>query len=89
MSVKDGYRPVLSASELFDGSDTIDFLLIDRNESTEDGRYILLATPDFYVDRNVETIVKMEFALIKERVQRSHFPLGKTHNFLLTPKEQQ
>jgi len=66
VSAKDGYRAVLSVSEIFNRSDNVDFLLIDRNESTEDGRYILFATPDFYVDRNVKAIAKMEVTFIKD-----------------------
>jgi hypothetical protein len=60
-SAKDGYRAVFSASEIFNRSDTMDFLLIDRNESSEDGRYIIFATPDFYVDRNVKSVERIEF----------------------------
>jgi hypothetical protein len=35
-------------------------LRIDQKESKKDGRHTLFATPDFFVDRNVKAMEKIE-----------------------------
>jgi hypothetical protein len=60
VSAKDGYRAVFSMSEIMNRNDNQDFLLNDLKDSPKEGRYTLIA-PDFFVDRNVKGIEKMEF----------------------------
>jgi len=65
VSAQDGYRGVFSTSEIANRNDNLDFLLIDRKNSKEDGRYVLFATPDFFVDRNVKAIEKIDIVRAK------------------------
>lgn len=60
ISAKDGYRAVFSASEIFNRGDNEEFLLMDRKDSKKEGRFTLFATPDFFVDRNVKAIEKIQ-----------------------------
>ncbi|MCX6169179.1 MAG: hypothetical protein NTX65_07565 [Ignavibacteriales bacterium] len=65
VSAKDGYRVTYSLSEIINRNDMNDFLLIEKNGSSEDGKFNLFATPDFFVDRNVKSVEKIEFLIIK------------------------
>jgi hypothetical protein len=65
ISAKDGYRSVFSLSEIANRNDNLDFLIVDKKDSKEDGRFILFATPDFFVDRNVKAIEKIEIVRSK------------------------
>jgi hypothetical protein len=65
ISAKDGYRSVFSVSEILNRSDNKDFLLIDQKDSSRDGRYTLFAPDDFFVDRNVKAVEKIEIARVK------------------------
>lgn len=60
VSSKDGYRGVFSASEIWNRNDLDDILLIDRKDSQSDGRYTLFVPPDFYVDRNIKAVERIE-----------------------------
>ncbi len=59
VSAKDGYRAVFSVSEIMNRSDNQDFLLNDLKDSPKEGRYTLI-TPDFFADRNVKVVEKIE-----------------------------
>lgn len=48
VSARDGYRATYSLNEIINRSDNEDFLLSDRSDSKEDGKYSLFATPDFF-----------------------------------------
>ncbi len=65
VSAKDGYRCALSLSEIVNRNDNLDFLLIDRKDVRDEGRYVLYASPDFFVDRNVKAIEKIEIVRAK------------------------
>jgi hypothetical protein len=65
VSAKDRYRAVFSISEIFNRNDNEDFLLVDQRKSKKDGRYSLFASPDFFVDRNVKAIDKIEIVRIE------------------------
>jgi len=65
VSAKDGYRSVFSLSELVNRSDNLDVLLVDRKDSQKDGRYSLFVTPDFFVDRNVKAVERIEIKKIQ------------------------
>jgi hypothetical protein len=64
-SAKDGYRVTYSLSEIINRNDMSDFLLIEKNDSKEEGKYNLFATPDFFVDRNVRSVEKIEILQVK------------------------
>ena len=65
VSAKDGYRATYSLSEIINRVDMNDFLLVEKTGSFEDGKYNLFATPDFFVDRNVRSVEKIEVLNIK------------------------
>jgi hypothetical protein len=60
VSAKDGYRVVFSLSELLNRNDYQDLLLVDKKDSSSDGRYLLIVTGDYFADRNVKSIEKIE-----------------------------
>jgi hypothetical protein len=60
VSAKDGYHVVLSASEILNRNDNQDFILVDRKGSPEDGRYLLFEPGDFFADRDVRSVEKIE-----------------------------
>jgi hypothetical protein len=61
-SAKDGYRVVLSLSEIMNRSDNQDFLLLDKKNSPGGGRYTLYPAGDFFADRDVKAIEKLELS---------------------------
>jgi hypothetical protein len=63
-SAKDGYHVVLSASEILNRNDNQDFIMVDRKGSAEDGRYLLFEPGDFFADRDVRAVEKIE--LVKQ-----------------------
>lgn len=65
VSAKDGYRATFSLSEIVNRNDMNDFLLVEKNGSLEEGKYNLFATPDFFVDRNVRSVEKIEMLNVK------------------------
>ena len=66
VSAKDGYRCAFSLSEIVNRNDNLDFLLIDRKDVRDEGRYVLYASPDFFVDRDVKAIDKIEFVSARQ-----------------------
>jgi hypothetical protein len=61
-SAKDGYRVVLSFSEIMNRNDNQDLLLLDKKNSPGDGRYTLYPAGDFFADRDVKAIEKLELS---------------------------
>ena len=59
-SAKDGYRVVLSLSEIMNRNDNEDFLLVDKKDTPGSGRYMLYPACDFFADRDVRAIEKLE-----------------------------
>jgi hypothetical protein len=59
-SAKDGYRVVLSLSEIMNRSDNEESLLIDKKDSAGNGRYMLYPSGDFFADRDVRAIERLE-----------------------------
>jgi hypothetical protein len=57
----DGYRVALSCSELFNRNDQAEFLLIDRGEGQEGGRYTLFPAADFFSDRALKAVSTIHF----------------------------
>jgi len=58
-SAKDGYRSVLSLSEVMNRSDNQDLLLIEKKEPGA-GRYMLYPVGDYFADRDVRAVEKIE-----------------------------
>jgi hypothetical protein len=59
-SAKDGYRSVLSLSEIMNRSDNQDLLLLDQRDSPGSGRFTLYPAGDFFADRDVRAVEKIE-----------------------------
>jgi hypothetical protein len=59
-SAKDGYRSVMSLSEIMNRGDNQDMLLLDKKDSAGDGRYILYPAGDFFADRDVKAVERIE-----------------------------
>jgi hypothetical protein len=58
-SAKDGYRSVISLSELMNRSDNQDIILIEKKEPGA-GRYMLYPVGDYFADRDVRAVEKIE-----------------------------
>lgn len=52
----DGYRIAMSCSELFNRNDQAEFLLLDRGEGSEGGRYVIFPAADFFSDRALKAV---------------------------------
>jgi hypothetical protein len=61
-SAKDGYRVVYSLSEIMNRSDNQDFLLLDKKDTPGSGRYLLYPPADFFSDRDIRAIEKLELS---------------------------
>jgi hypothetical protein len=59
VSSRDSYRAAFSLSEIINRSDNADFLVVDKGQE-EDGRFALFLAVDFFVDRNVRSMEKVE-----------------------------
>jgi len=57
----DGYRVAMSCSELFNRNDQAEFLLIDRGEGQEGGRFTIFPAPDFFSDRALKAVNTIHF----------------------------
>jgi hypothetical protein len=58
-SARDGYRSVLSLSEIMNRSDNQDLLLIEKKEPGS-GRYMLYPAGDYFADRDVRAVERIE-----------------------------
>jgi hypothetical protein len=59
-SAKDGYRSVLSLSEIMNRNDSQELLLLEKRNSPGDGRYALYPSGDYFADRDVKALGKIE-----------------------------
>lgn len=59
VSSKDSYRAAFSLAEIMNRNDNADFLVVDKGRD-EDGRFALFSASDFFVDRNVRAMDKVE-----------------------------
>lgn len=64
VSAGDAYRAAFSLAEIINRGDNADFLVEDRGTGAKDGRFSLVAVPDFFVDRNVRSMAKVELIKI-------------------------
>jgi hypothetical protein len=59
----DGYRAVVSASELFNRNDNGEFLLCDRGDN-DGGRFSIYPGPDFFSDRAVKALKEVHYLAV-------------------------
>lgn len=64
ISAKDGYRASFSLAEIVNRNDSEDLLVVDKGMEEAYGRFALFAPADFFVDRNVRSIAKVEIIKI-------------------------
>jgi hypothetical protein len=64
VSAKDGYRSVFSGSEVMNRNDQQDLLLNDLGDTPNGGRYTLIVPGDFFADRDVRSVEKIELVSI-------------------------
>jgi hypothetical protein len=56
IAAKDGYRCILSCSELFNRNDQDEFLLVQTERNENGGFFRLFTSPDFFSDRAVKSV---------------------------------
>lgn len=59
---KDGYRSVLSYSELFNRNDQQEFLLVKTNTGDDGGLFRIFAAPDFFSDRAIKSVSEIHLS---------------------------
>lgn len=57
----DGYRSVVTFSELMNRNDEQEFLLISDKEGTNDGRFRIFPACDFFSDRAIKSLAEVHF----------------------------
>lgn len=60
VSAKDAYRASFSLAEIINRNDNADALVVDKGPDDEDGRFALFSPADFFVDRNVRSVDRIE-----------------------------
>ena len=63
VSSRDSYRAAFSLAEIMNRNDNADLLVLDKGQG-EDGRFALFSASDFFVDRNVRSMDKVEILKI-------------------------
>jgi len=61
----DGYRSVLSYSELFNRNDQQEFMLIKTKENEDGGLFRVFAASDFFSDRAIKSVSEIHLDIIK------------------------
>jgi len=64
VAAADGYRVVISASELFNRNDQSEFLIVDRGED-EGGKFLIFPAPDYLSDRGIKAVSEVHFDLVE------------------------
>ena len=62
---KDGYRSVISYSELFNRNDQQEFLIIKTNPMEDGGLFRIFAASDFFSDRAIKSVSEIRLDIIK------------------------
>jgi hypothetical protein len=63
---KDGYRCVFTFSEIFNRNDQQKFLLVNRGDNQDGGKFSLFPSSDFFSDRAVKAISEIHFFLVND-----------------------
>ena len=66
IAARDGYRIAVSAAELFNRNDFVEFLVVDRGPNSDGGRFAVFPAPDFFSDRAVKAVDSIHFRLVSE-----------------------
>lgn len=61
----DGYRSVLSYSELFNRNDQQEFMMIKTKDKEDGGLYRIFAAADFFSDRAIKSVSEIHLDIIK------------------------
>lgn len=64
ISAKDGYRASFSLAEILNRNDSEDLMVVNKGLEEAYGHFALFAPADFFVDRNVRSIAKVEIIKI-------------------------
>ena len=59
---KDGYRSVISFSELFNRNDQQEFMLVKTNDKEDGGLYRIFAAADFFSDRAIKSVSEIHLS---------------------------
>ena len=59
---KDGYRSVISYSELFNRNDQQEFMLVKTNDKEDGGLYRIFAAADFFSDRAIKSVSEIHLS---------------------------
>jgi hypothetical protein len=62
---KDGYRCVISYSELFNRNDQQEFMLVKTKSQEDGGLFRIFAASDFFSDRAIKSVSEIHFNIIK------------------------
>jgi len=62
---KDGYRSVLTFSELFNRNDQQEFMMIKTNKDEDGGLFRIFAASDFFSDRAIKSVSEIHFDINK------------------------
>ena len=62
---KDGYRSVVSYSELFNRNDQQEFMLVKTKAMEDGGLFRIFAASDFFSDRAIKSVSEIHFDIIK------------------------
>jgi hypothetical protein len=62
---KDGYRSVLSFSELFNRNDQQEFMMIKTKKDEDGGLFRIFAASDFFSDRAIKSVSEIHLDIIK------------------------
>jgi len=64
VAAADGYRVVISASELFNRNDQSEFLIVDRGDD-EGGKFLIFPAPDYFSDRAIKAVSEIHFDMVE------------------------
>jgi hypothetical protein len=62
---KDGYRSIVTYSELFNRNDQQEFMLIKTGDQEDGGLFRIFAAADFFSDRAIKSVSEIHFDIIK------------------------
>jgi len=65
LAATDGYHGAFTYSEIMNRNDNLEFLLIDKDNYEDAGKFSVLASPDFFSDRAIKSMNEIDFSIIK------------------------
>jgi hypothetical protein len=64
VAAADGYRIVISASELFNRNDQSEFLIVDQGKD-DGGKFLFFPAPDYFSDRAIKAVSEIHLDIVK------------------------